>query len=267
MEANDREYSLDTSGINEFDLLFNKDSPQTWLPAVFHLVVFNYNSIDFVDDFLESIHNQTLARFDIFLVDLGSTDGSWDKLKKWVPRAGIVSRTMKAEGFNPFDAINKACYVINTLQPRAYMCPVNISDRLTPGALRNYFSYAQREPHVDLFYANFKIVDDKKHENVIGYQNWPEYSLVALLNENLCGCSPMIKLKSFIDMGLYDSAFTYTADYALYLKMSAHNLNFYRIEEVIGSHYEGVTLPLVLDEYNDQVVKLQEGFRKHPVIP
>jgi glycosyltransferase involved in cell wall biosynthesis len=262
MEENIK-YQLDkgSEGVNKFDLLFDQDSPPTWIPAVFHLIAFNYNSIEFVDDFLESISKQTLERFDTFIIDLGSTDGSWEKINKWKPRTGIVSRTMQRKDLTPFSALNTAAHISVSLNNRSYLCPINVSDRLSPGALRNYFSYAERNPEVDLFYANFKIVDDKKHKNVIGYQNWPEYSHEGLAEENFCGCSPLIKGMSFINAGMYPTYNGYVADYSLYLKMSEDELNFFRIEEVIGSHYEGVTSPNVYDQYNKELEELQGLYR------
>jgi len=238
----------------------SKTRPQTIYPAKIQVVAFSYNNIDFIDGFFESLNNQTLVRFDITILDLGSTDGTWDKLEKYVPRPGMLFRWQK-EKMTPFQALNHGVGINFIKNSKGWVCPVNISDRLTPGALRNYLAYVDKFPDVDLFYGNFKIVDDKEHANIIGYQNWPEYSKKALIEENFCGCSPLIKSESFMNMGMYNIRMGYVADHELYIRMAEEEYTFHRVEEVIGSHYEPEIDPRSSEEYEKQSENLKELYR------
>jgi glycosyltransferase involved in cell wall biosynthesis len=249
----------DASGI-PFKRGLTEKNATTLLPAKVQLIAFSYNNIDFIDGFFESLTNQTLVRFDLTIVDLGSTDGTWEKIKKYVPRPGILFRWFQ-EPLTPFQALNRAAYINHIMYADGWVCPVNISDRLTRGALRNYLAYADKFPDVDLFYGNFKLVDDKEHANIIGYQNWPEYSKKALIEENFCGCSPLIKNQSFLDLGMYNIRGGYVADHELYIKMAEEDLTFFRVEEVIGSHYEPEGDPKLMAEYEKQSEDLKELHR------
>ena len=229
------------------------------VPARIHLIAFNYNSIDFVDGFFKSINDQILDRFDLTIINLkGSDDGSWERIKGWKPRPGIVLRLSKDMFSNHFMALNNAAMITLSRNKEAYLCPVNISDRLTRSALKLMWWHSMSAPKVDVFYPNFKIVDDKDHKNIIGYQNWPEYSHKALLKENFCGCSPLIKGSTFIEANSYDENLMYTSDYDLFLRLALDGKEFKLIEEVIGSHYEGETPTLMLKIYNEETEYIQQ---------
>ena len=187
-----------------------------YVPATIHLIAFNYNSMDFLDGFFKSINEQTLDRFDLTIINYtGSNDGSWEKIKSWVPR-------------------------------------------LSKSGLKLMWWNTMNFPNVDVFYPNFKIVDDKDHQNIIGYHNWPEYSHKALLKENFCGCSPLIKGITFFEADLYDESLMYTSDYDLFLRLALDDKKFKLIEEVIGSHYEGKTPDTILKRYNEEVESIQQ---------
>lgn len=228
-------------------------------PATIHLLAVNNNSIDFIDGFLKSLDDQTLTRFDVTIVNRKSTDGSWEKIDSWRPRGGIVLRKKAGgcvgpyEDDNMFSYINMAALMSLSKNEKAYICPINISDRLTTAALKIMRFYAADFEDVDVFYPNFKIVDDKEYNNIIGYQNWPEYSYENLLKENLCECAPLIRGKTFIEAASYDTEFKYAANYDLFLRLSSAGAKFKLIEEVIGSHYEVLQSPEILAESNEEI--------------
>jgi len=238
---------------------YSKDNPIGYIPASIHLIAFNYNSMDFLEGFVKSLEDQDLDRFDITFINMsGTNDGSWEKIKNWVPRPGIVSRKGKESKNSPFDALNTAAAITLSKNPEAYICPINISDRFTKFGLNFMWLLTQRSPKVDVFYPNFKIVDDKEYKNIVGYQNWPEYSHENLLIENMCGCSPLIKGSAFVEANSYNPEYKYTADYDLFLRMALDGKKFQLVEEVIGSHYEGDTPIEIVTKYNEELTYLRQ---------
>jgi len=227
--------------------------------AAIQLLIPNYNSIDFIDGFLKSLGEQTLRRFDVtFLKIKGSTDESWDRIGTWSVREGVVLRRGRAEFRTIFGALNMAANMALSKNENAYICPVNISDRFTKAGLQTLADYAERQPDVDVFYPNFKIVNDKEHKNIVGYQNWPEYTHKNLLQENICGCSPLIKGRTFLEAESYwDQEYKYAADYDLYLRLALDNKKFQLIKEVVGSHYEGEMPTELLESYNKEIEEIQ----------
>ena len=219
---------------------YSKDNPIGYIPASIHLIAFNYNSMDFLEGFVKSLEDQDLDRFDITFINMsGTNDGSWEKIKNWVPRPGIVSRKGKDSKNSPFDALNTAAAITLSKNPEAYICPINISDRFTKFGLNFMWLLTQRNPKVDVFYPNFKIVDDKEHKNI-------------------CGCSPLIKGSAFVEANSYNSEYKYTADYDLFLRMALDGKKFQLIEEVIGSHYEGNTPIEIVTKYNEELTYLRQ---------
>ena len=235
------------------------DSGKGYSPAKIHLIAFNYNSMEFLEPFAKSLEDQDLDRFDITFVNIkGTNDGSWEKIGKWVPRPGIVVRKGKENRNSAFIALNTAAMITLSKNPEAYICPVNISDRFTKSGLKLMLWNIENNPDVDVFYSNFKIVDDKEHKNIVGYQNWPKYSHENLLIENMCGCSPVIKGSAFIEADYYNLGLIYTADYDLFLRMALDDKKFKLVEEVIGSHYEGDTPIEIVTKYNEELTYLRQ---------
>ena len=230
--------TIDRSGETVDTSAVTKDNISSYFPAKIQLIAFCYNNIELLEGFFESLTKQTLSRFDICIVDLGSTDGSYELIEDWMPRPGIVSRQMQKKGVSPFAAYNEATLINLSKNSDGWICPVNVGDRFSPGALRTYLGYTDTFPNTDVFYGNFKIVNDKEYKNIVGLQDWPEYSRAALIEENFCGCSPLIKGSSIVELGGFDVNMGYVADHDLYTRMAEEDKIFHRVEEVIGKHYE-----------------------------
>tara|TARA_Y100000296_G_scaffold84458_1_gene117848 strand:+ start:122 stop:943 length:822 start_codon:yes stop_codon:yes gene_type:complete len=236
----------------------SKKNLSVLLPAKIQLIAFCYNNMEFLEGFFESLVNQTLGRFDICIIDIGSTDGSYEFIDKWVPtRPGIVIRQQRANKLSPFAAYNKATLINLIKNEEGWICPVNIGDRFSPGALKTYLGYLETFPDTDIFYGNFRIVNDKEHKNIVGLQDWPEYSREALIENNFCGCSPLIKGKTLVELGGFDVNMGYVADHELYIRMAEEDKKFHRVEEVIGKHYEEDE-----KDFNEEQKKLTELFKK-----
>ena len=62
------------------------------MPAHVSIVVPTYNNADFVEETIESILAQTYADFELVIADHSSTDGTWEKLQRFVdePRVRLL---------------------------------------------------------------------------------------------------------------------------------------------------------------------------------
>lgn len=250
-------YSINEDGDTTEKRGYSMESVASYYPAKIQLISFCYNNIDILEGFFKSLTDQTLARFDICIIDLGSTDGSYEFIDEWMPRPGIVIRHQRFKNLSPFAAYNKAVLINLSKNEKGWICPINICDRFSPGALKTYLGYTEVYPEADIFYGNFKIVNDKEYKNIVGLQDWPEYSREALIEDNFCGCSPLIKGSNIVELGGYDVNMGYVADHELYIKMAEEEKVFHRVEEVIGKHYEEDE-----SEFDDARKKMTELFKK-----
>lgn len=194
----------------------------------------NYNSSQFIDGYLKCLNRQTLPQFDIIIVDALSSDDSCNKIKFYQFREGIHYQLIELpvkvgiyEAWNEAIKLAKTPYVIN----------LNTDDRLYPYALELYSRYIHNYPDIDLFYGPCDIVQDVKHQQIVGRRNWPPYSHQQLLHLCICGPFPLVRRQAIVDTGYFDTKFHASGDYDMWLKLSFNGYKFYRIPESVGSYY------------------------------
>ncbi|MBF0518644.1 MAG: glycosyltransferase, partial [Nitrospirae bacterium] len=66
------------------------------------VIIPNYNGHTYLGDCLNSLRNQTYKKFEIIVVDNGSTDGSVDFIKETFPEVRLIS-------FNKNTGFSHAC--------------------------------------------------------------------------------------------------------------------------------------------------------------
>lgn len=197
-----------------------------------------YNSAKWIDGYLQSIDNQILKDFDIIFVDANSDDGSLDTIKNFKFREGIHKKIIECTEKIPiYEAWNLAVEDCNT----PYVINVNTDDRLFPAALITYLNYAQAHPSGDVFYASYVQVEDAEHSRVTGLFSVPAYSHQTLLHHCYCGPFPLLKRQTIVECGLFDTKYTISGDYEMWLRMSKKKKSFIRVLETLGSYYNNPT--------------------------
>jgi len=194
-----------------------------------------YNSERWIKGYLDSINYQLLGSFDIIFVDANSTDSSLQTIKDYSFREGIGKRVIECDTKIPiYEAWNMAIEKATT----PYVINVNTDDRLFPAALVTYLAYAQTAPDVDVFYGSYRIVDDPDHYHTTAVKFAPPHTHEGLLQDCYCGPFPFLKRQTIVDAGLFNTEFTISGDYEMWLHLSKQGKNFHNIYELIGSYYE-----------------------------
>lgn len=221
----------------------------------------SYNSSRWIDGYLDAINNQTLGGlgFDIIFVDAASTDASITTIEQFQFRPGINKKIIKStERISIYEAWNLAILASST----AYVININTDDRLYPGGLATYLSYAAAHPNGDVFYGACDVVKDPNHRHISALYKWPNHSHETLLKRCICGPFPLLKRQSIIEDGLFDPAYTISGDYEMWLRMSKNNRHFINVRDTVGSYYlnpEGVST-------NKETTHWQEHVRQDTAI-
>ena len=201
-----------------------------------------YNSLRFIDGYLDNINSQIHEEFELLFIDAGSDDGSFEKIQQFSFRDNVRVKIYQPSGFpSVYEAwnygVDKACapYVMN----------FNTDDRLSPFALATYHSYIKKFPDVDLFYGVHNFVGEIGGDPLpIGVQ-WAtltdqllsdsEAKLMAAINP--CGPFPLVKRESLLKAGEFDKKYFSSADYDMWYRMFSMGMKFKRIPEAIGDYY------------------------------
>lgn len=194
----------------------------------------NYNSINFINNYLNYLNNQIIEHFDVIFVDSNSTDGSLEIIKNYQFRDGINKKIIKHENrVSIYQCWNDA--ILNASTP--YVMNYNTDDCLYPTAILTNQTYAVMYPDVDVFYSPCFISHEKSHKKISNIYMWGDYSHESLLNGCFIGPYPYLKKSSVVADGLFNPKYTISGDYEMWLRMSSNKRKFLKIPEVFGCYF------------------------------
>ncbi len=200
-----------------------------------------YNSIRFIDGYLENINNQACGGFDLIFIDAGSTDGSLERIKDFSFNRHINVSIYEPGFLSVYGAWNLGVQKATT----PYVFNFNTDDRLNFYAIATYEQYIKDFPDVDLFYGVHNFVGEIGGQPLpLGVQ-WANLTAKLLLESeaklfstiNPCGPFPLVKRSSLIEAGPFNDYYFSSADYDMWYRMLSMGKKFKRITEVIGDYY------------------------------
>lgn len=197
------------------------------------LVCSTYNSNEWIDGYLESVNSQIHPSFSIHFIDAGSTDGSWEKIKDFKFREGVSVKYTKEPGCSIYEAWNIGYKESNT----EYTMNFNTDDRLYPAALSILLAYAKENPEADVIYSSYLTAQDKEHQEIINLSLAPKMDKETLIANCICGPFPLVRTKAAVDAGLFNTEFTISGDYEMWLRLLSKGHSFLNIPEAIGTYY------------------------------
>lgn len=197
-----------------------------------------YNSIQWIDGYLENINAQICQPFDLIFIDALSSDGSFERIKGFSFSDHINVSIYQPGHLSVYGAWNYAVDKSTT----DYVMNFNTDDRLNFNALSIYQDEIKLNPDIDLFYGIHNFVDSVGGRNLpIGdYWNNLTNSLLSKSEDKLmftinpCGPFPLVKRRSLLKAGIFNEEYFSSADYDMWLKMFSMGMKFKRINKVIG---------------------------------
>lgn len=193
----------------------------------------NYNSKEWIEDYLRSLNAQFLKDFEVVFIDANSTDGSLDTIRNFLFRDGIRVQIIESkERITIYEAWNQAIkkctgdFVVN----------YNTDDHLYPSALSTYSGYMHAND-VDVIYPNNFVHEEPVNKEHVTLNLWPQYSHDILKVFCICGPFPCVRKSAIEKVGYFDAKYKSSGDYDMWLKLSKNKFRFLKIPEVVGTFF------------------------------
>lgn len=213
-----------------------------------------YNSSQYLDRYLKYLNDQLLREFEVIFVDAKSTDDSLQKIQNFSFREGISARVLACEKrINIYEAWNLAI----EKSTHDYVMNYNTDDKLFRSALQTVFMYSRLYPGFDIIYSNALITKDIDHSTFSGSYIWKDANVKEQLLSGCCvGPFPLLKKKSIMEAGMFNTNFHISGDYEMWCRMQSKGYKFAKIDEPIGVYYEnpqGTSTQQTAERYTENV--------------
>jgi CMP-N-acetylneuraminic acid synthetase len=183
------------------------------LPKV-TVYITSYNYGAFIEQAIESVLAQTMADFELIIIDDGSTDNSREIIERYRGRPGIIPIFQKNKGLN----------VTNNIALRAacgrYIVRLDADDWLDAHALEIMSGILDRQPEVGLVFPDYYLVDrDGRVMEQVRRHNFDD---VTLMDQPAHGACTMIRRQCLLEVGGYDETFRCQDGYDLWIRFIEH---------------------------------------------
>lgn len=212
-----------------------------------------YNQGNTLQDTLHSVASQTLDRFEVVVVDDGSTDPVTLEVLGSLENGG--TRIVRTTNQGLAAARNNG---ISACRGR-YILPLDADDRIGKTYLEQAVAVLDARPEVGIVYCRAETFGE-----VQGVWPIPEYSLDKMLLDNIIFCSAMFRKQDWEKVGGYDPAMIHGwEDYDFWLSLIEKGAEVYRIPEVLF-FYRVTNSSMVRSKTMDQKVEMfARVYHKH----
>lgn len=186
------------------------------------------NSIDTINDCIDSVLSQNYKKIEHIIVDGGSTDGTVDVIKK---SESVISKWISEKDGGIYDAMNKGI----SFASGDIIGFLNSDDLYAGPDILETVAGAFREHDIDSCYGDLLYVSRNDTDKII--RNWKSCELDYKLFKN--GWHPphptfYVKKSIYKKYGGFDTQYKIGADYALMLKLLLkHRISTRYIPEVL----------------------------------
>ena len=187
-----------------------------------------YNSADYIGQAIESVLIQNYPKFELLIVDDGSTDNTREVILQYKDER--IKYFYKENG-GPSSARNHA---IKQAKGQ-YIMPLDADDMMVPNFIISHLKEFEKHPEADLVYSDVLLID--KVGNPIKVMNKPEYQdRRHLIRDLFRRGHPIVPFRLglrrsvFDKIGLYDESLMVAEDYDMMRRfvkagLKAHHLN------------------------------------------
>lgn len=191
--------------------------PDVNLPFI-SIVIPTYNRARYLKEAINSALAQQYENMEILIVDDGSTDNT---------QAVISEFTSKKIRYLPKEHSGAPAtrnYGVREAKGD-FILWLDSDDVLLPDTVTSYVALLKRFPHVDVFYGNVLITDDKLNDKgKIPYEDWfgrnPELLAKLLMGNSLPNPGSMVRRDCFQRVGMFDESFKRAHDYEWWSRLA-----------------------------------------------
>jgi len=173
----------------------------------------NYNYGNYIENAIQSLLKQTFKKFEIIIIDDGSSDKSFEIIKKYITKKKISIRLIQHR--------NKGLIKSSNIAIRAskgkYIMRLDADDHLKSNALEKFYKEINKDEEIAMVYSDFYIVDKDlkiiRREKKINLSKNKKFSDIPAH-----GACCLIRKDYLIEANLYDEEFDRQDGYILWLK-------------------------------------------------
>ncbi|MBK7455349.1 MAG: glycosyltransferase [Anaerolineales bacterium] len=185
----------------------------TNLPLV-SIITPSFNQAQYLEATIQSVLGQDYPRIEYIIVDVGSTDGSVDLIKKY---EGRLARWVSEQDKGQTDAINKGFNRANG----EILAWLNSDDTYNPGAVSAAVKFLMDNPEIAMVYADCDFINEQG--GVIGKFNSAQTDHHRLREGyvHIPQQTMFFRAKYWKELGPLDPSFYFAMDYDLWTRISA----------------------------------------------
>lgn len=173
-----------------------------------------YNHQKFLRYSIGSILNQTYKKWELIVIDNGSTDKSKIQLLKFKDKR--IKKFYLKKNIGRTKCLN---YGLRLCKGK-YIAILDSDDIAYPNRLQDQIITFNKFKDLYLVSSNYHLIDEKNKIISKNHMNYNNVNLRKLLHTNIIAHSSVMYKKSLIyHIGLYPNSFKYAQDYAFFLKI------------------------------------------------
>jgi len=182
--------------------------------------VVNHDYGRFIEQAIQSVLDQTLQDFELFIIDDGSTDGSRDLIEQHAEHPKVTTIFQQ----------NKGLIVTNNIALRAargrYIMRLDADDYLDENALTVLAGVLERHPDVGMVFPDYVLIDEDGR--VMEVVRRHDFENVSLLDQPAHGACTMIRRKCLLALEGYDESFSSQDGFDLWIRL----IQYYHVKNV-----------------------------------
>lgn len=213
----------------------------------------NYNSmgiIDVVRESLESIRELDYPRYEVIVVDNGSSDGSFEAIRSYIGKIGLRAKIIRCSRNLGFTGGNNIAYQLVSKESK-YIVLVNNDAVIYPDSLRAMVEFLDSRPRIGAVQGAIYRYGGGEIDSAGGYLNEILLSFHLKIHPGkpipityADGAYCVLKRSALIRSGLIDKLFPWETfaffdDVYLGLKLWSSGFKVYSIPTVVAKHLRG----------------------------
>lgn len=176
---------------------------------------------------IESVIGQSYSDVEYIVIDGGSTDGTVDIIKSYSDK---ISYFVSEPDNGIYDALNKGILAAHG----EIIGTMNGGDFYEPGALQTVWNSYLENPDSNILYGNLNFIyDDGTSENFIAGD---DLSRLPYGSINLGHVACFVTADTYIEQGLYNTAYKIAGDYDFLLRCYVNGKKFYHIRNTLSNY-------------------------------
>lgn len=214
--------------------MFQKDLVSIVIPA--------YNAEKTVIETLESVVNQTYKNIEVIVVDDGSSDNTFNVIKEFAKAYGNMKVLSKNNEGLPATRNYGFQYVTGE-----YLVFLDADDLLDASYVSSCVEQYHNNSQLDIVYTQTQLF-----ERETGLMESWDYSKESILWTNCFTATAMMKSENLKAIGLYDTNLKFAEDWEMWIRMTAHFDNVYKINKPLFYYRKRHTKDSMTDENRKQ---------------